>query len=266
MPFFDSNARLFYTDEGPRDKPTLLLVHGWTCDSNDWIWQIQPFAAEYRVVAIDLPGHGRSSADGPFTVRSFADDLAQLLTALDCRDTVAVGHSLGGVIVSTLAIEHPAQVRAVVTADAGYGMPPELMAQIERMTPRLSGPDAPLVAAEIFTAIEGQEISPALACWHQRRAIGTPPEVVAKTFLGGFHTPETFNARHLATRYLARRTCPVLSVWAESDRAEWELTLALAPGSKVILWPEAGHWLHQSRPEKFNALVLDWVSALARFK
>ena len=53
--------RMFFTDEGSGDPP-LLFVHGYTCDSHDWSWQLSHFARSHRVIAVDLRGHGRSSA------------------------------------------------------------------------------------------------------------------------------------------------------------------------------------------------------------
>ena len=53
-------VRLFFTDEGEGDPP-ILMVHGFSCDGHDWMWQIPHFAARHRVIVVDLRGHGRSS-------------------------------------------------------------------------------------------------------------------------------------------------------------------------------------------------------------
>jgi len=61
MPFHDTgDTTLFFTDDGEVDP--VLFVHGWTCDSQDWIWQIPALRARHRVIAVDLRGHGRSTA------------------------------------------------------------------------------------------------------------------------------------------------------------------------------------------------------------
>src|SRR5262249_9121546 len=79
MPFADlRGARLFFTDEGTR-RP-LAFVHGFSCDSHDWSWQLPHFQASHRLIAIDLRGHGRSSApDHGYEVASLAADVAALL-------------------------------------------------------------------------------------------------------------------------------------------------------------------------------------------
>src|ERR1700730_4546977 len=100
MPFAEiRDVRLFFTEHGRGDL-TVLLVHGFTADSSDWIWQIPHLASAYRVIAVDLRGHGRSSAppDGYGPV-SLAEDLAGLIDYLGVGQVVAIGHSLGGLVV-----------------------------------------------------------------------------------------------------------------------------------------------------------------------
>src|SRR5438270_11163706 len=105
MPFADlSEVRLFYTDDAAGDPP-VLFVHGYSCDSHDWTWQLPYFTERHRVVAVDIRGHGRSSAPAAgYTPTRFAADIAELLEQLGTGPVVAIGHSLGGVIVSALAV------------------------------------------------------------------------------------------------------------------------------------------------------------------
>ena len=61
MAFADmGDVQLFLTDEGTGGPP-MLFVHGYTCDSHDWSWQLPHFVAKHRVIVVDLRGHGRSS-------------------------------------------------------------------------------------------------------------------------------------------------------------------------------------------------------------
>ena len=137
MPFLQARgARLFFTDEGRGD--TCLFVHRYTCDSHDWGCQLPWFADRFRVVALDLRGHGKSSTPaGGYEPRQLAGDVAALIRHLGCGPVVALGHSLGGVVVSALAVEYPDQVAAVVHADPAYhlpaGTPPPNFALLEAM-------------------------------------------------------------------------------------------------------------------------------------
>ena len=121
MPFAElGEVSLFYTDAGAGDPP-ILFVHGYSCDSHDWSWQLPHFASTHRVIAVDLRGHGRSSVpeDG-YDPSQYAADLAALLERQSVAPVVAIGHSLGGAIVSALAVEHAEMVRAVVVVDPAY--------------------------------------------------------------------------------------------------------------------------------------------------
>ena len=124
MAFADlGEVQMFFTDEGTGDPP-LVFVHGYTCDSHDWSWQLPHFTQEHRVLAVDLRGHGRSSAppDG-YSPEELASDVAALLESLHVARVVAVGHSLGGAVVSALAVEYPDLVAALVCVDPAYLLP-----------------------------------------------------------------------------------------------------------------------------------------------
>ncbi|WP_345401609.1 alpha/beta hydrolase [Nonomuraea salmonea] len=143
------DVRLFYTDDGDAmSAPPLLLVHGWGTDSHQWSWHIDALAERHRVIAVDLRGHGYSSVpETGNTPRAMAADLDALLGRLGIPQVVAVGHSMGGQVVSILAVEHPERVRALVTLDPGYGMSAEIAAGFPRMIAGLRG-ERPHEAAE----------------------------------------------------------------------------------------------------------------------
>lgn len=263
MAFADlADVRLFYTDEGAGSP--VLFVHGWSCDSHDWSWQFDAFTARHRVIAADNRGHGRSSvpADG-YRPRVFASDLATLLRRLDAGPAVVIGHSLGGVIASVLAVEHSELVRAVVAVDPAYAVP-------------AARRDVVLGNAETYRSEGGLEAAsashrrmnapaslPHLAAWHARRVLGTPAHVVAETFAGIYEPDDQIGLDPASSDYLRRRECPVLSVTARPSLADRERTLSTHPKSAAVTWSGAGHWLHQERPEEFNDLVLDWIASLA---
>ena len=123
MAFADINgANLFYTDEG--EGLPVLLVHGSTCDSFDWNYQLSALDGKYRVIAVDRRGHGHSSApEGSYSAHQDADDLAALLEHVGAERVVAVGHSTGGTVVASLAARYPGRVRAIVPIGIACCMP-----------------------------------------------------------------------------------------------------------------------------------------------
>src|SRR3546814_15435277 len=72
-------AKLFYTEAG--NGKNVMLLHGWTCDSHDWSWQLPALESKYRVVAVDLRGHGRSEVmgAGQYTPDHYLADIEALI-------------------------------------------------------------------------------------------------------------------------------------------------------------------------------------------
>src|SRR4051794_29740452 len=167
------DLELFYTDEG--EGPPVLFVHGWSCDSHDWTWQLEAFTARHRVIAADNRGHGRSSVPKyGYRPRTFAADLARLVEHLDAGPVVAVGHSLGGVIVSALAVEHPDLVRAVVAVDPAYALGESMRDAILQMGAAYRAPGGLELASAAPRGMDAPASLPHLVAWHGRRVLGMP--------------------------------------------------------------------------------------------
>ncbi len=113
-----SEREIHYIDEG--SGPPLVLVHGWGFDNSAWNAVIAGLVARYRVIAIDVRGHGRSEAGrASYGMRDLSADLFGLVTALDLPERpVLIGHSLGGMIVQQFAADHPDALQAMVIIDA----------------------------------------------------------------------------------------------------------------------------------------------------
>lgn len=106
-------ARLRVHAYGPAEAPIVVLIHGWTCAIEYWNAQINAFAAEYRVIAYDVRGHGESErGDAPLSMDLLADDLAAVLDVAvpSGRRAVLVAHSLGGMTVQAWAARYPREV------------------------------------------------------------------------------------------------------------------------------------------------------------
>ncbi|QXE34559.1 alpha/beta hydrolase [Streptomyces sp. GMY02] len=264
-----NDTQLFYTDEGQGDE-TLLLIHGGTCDSHDWAPQMAPFTARHRVVAVDLRGHGRSQeARTTHRPADYATDLALLVELLGTGPVIAVGHSLGALVASVLAVEHPELVRAVVAVDPSWGFEAAFAAATAKA---FRTPDPVGVAAAVLSQMEGSGPgTPAwLGDWHRRRALAMSPDVVSGIFLGIFDLESEKTVRGRAEEYLLRRSCPVLTVGAAASlKAKgidgyWDKSVSAHPYSESVVWDGVGHWLFQERPDEFNALLLDWIAEFPR--
>ncbi|WP_327583071.1 alpha/beta hydrolase [Nonomuraea sp. NBC_00507] len=266
MPYADvgDGIRIFYTDDGSGDGPPLLLVHGWGTDSHQWSWHIDALAAAgRRVIAADLRGHGYSSVPATGnTPRMMAEDLNALLDRLGIPQVVAVGHSMGGQVVSILAVEHPDRVRALVALDPGYGITDDIAQGFPQMIEGLRGEQPHAVAEAIDEWCTNAATPAVIRRWHKRRLYGMPPHVLAQAFEAMFTAPDAIGVRPASDDYLARRRCPVLSIWADPGRASWEAGLLKVPKSKVVCWEGSSHRLHEERPAEFVHLVGGWLRRL----
>ena len=91
-------ARIYYEDHG--EGQPILLVHGWICSSRFWQKNVSELARKFRVVTVDLQGHGNSSkALAGHTIRQYVRDMREIIEHLGLQQTVVVGWSLGGSVV-----------------------------------------------------------------------------------------------------------------------------------------------------------------------
>jgi 3-oxoadipate enol-lactonase len=100
------------------DGPPVLMVHGLGGTTNFYQVQAQALAERFQVIRVDSAGAGRSPATEPISIGSHADDLAVLLDQLGVSGATVVGHSMGTLVVRTLAARHPALVSRLVLLGA----------------------------------------------------------------------------------------------------------------------------------------------------
>ncbi|MEV7098341.1 alpha/beta fold hydrolase [Amycolatopsis sp. NPDC051045] len=109
-----------YLDEGT--GPVLLLVHGNVTTFRSWQRIVEEFRTTHRVLALSLPGYGGTSPLGETSLDSQVSFLAAFLDVLSVDEAIVLGHSAGGLIAATFALEHPGRVTRLVLVDsAGLG-------------------------------------------------------------------------------------------------------------------------------------------------
>lgn len=123
MPHVDmaSGIRIRYDERGPRDGRPLVLAHGFGVSLEMWFPQMHALSQEHRLICWDARGHGGSSAPDAvedYTMPALASDLRGLLEALDAVDGATIGGmSFGGMIATQYAVDHPADVHALILSD-----------------------------------------------------------------------------------------------------------------------------------------------------
>lgn len=124
--FMEANGiRLHYRESGAPDAPPVLLLHGITGHAGMWVELAATLADDWRCIALDFRGYGRSSSSptGDYDRSDHAADVAALTAALGLRDLTIVGHSLGGAVAMLHAAAHPEQVARLVIVECGAELP-----------------------------------------------------------------------------------------------------------------------------------------------
>ncbi len=244
------------------EGPPLLLLHGLGVTHETWAPTIAALAARWRVIAPDLPGHGRSSKpDAPYTIDFFAGVVRSLGRALGVEQAVVIGNSMGGRIALELAIAYPRFVRALVLA-----APATDFAPIGRVLAALM--DVVVRPGVLRVAL------PRAMAWgvYDPRAVPTLPRptvaLAREDFLHHARAVRRSLAGVLAAESpdLARVTQPVQLVWGEQDR----LVPALfgrglrrrLPHARLAVLPRCGHFPMLERPAEFHRLTTDFLRDL----
>jgi pimeloyl-ACP methyl ester carboxylesterase len=117
---------LAYIDRGERAGPAMVLIHGYTDNARDWVPMLPYLSKRYRLILVDIRGHGQSSKpECCYTRLDFAYDIKLLLDALGVQKADIVGHSLGSIIAQTFAEYWPERTAHVVLISSTGGSPPD---------------------------------------------------------------------------------------------------------------------------------------------
>lgn len=241
-------ATIAYDDRGS-GKP-LVLVHDITECRGAWD-PVTPLLAEgWRVVRVDVRGHGTSERRAPYDAASMADDVAAVVAELGLERPLMVGHSMGGVVVSAYgAAGHPA--RGIVNVD----QPLRLAAFQEALAPvrpMLEGDESSFREAIglVFSVLDGP-LPPAERT--RLDALSSPEQAVVLGVWEPVFTMDADALDEMVGELLARIRVPYLAIHGSDpgvDYVHW--LLARVGNSRVEVWPDHGHYPHLVDPERFR--------------
>lgn len=126
------NVTINYLDYGTPGRPPMLCVHGSAAHAH-WFDFVAPgFTPDHHVRAIDLRGHGESAPVDPpsYTYEDYASDVNKVAEALDLRDFVLVGHSMGGAVSLLYAATYPGRVKKLILVDTSMKLPSDRIAEM----------------------------------------------------------------------------------------------------------------------------------------
>ncbi len=233
---------------------TVILVHGYTCDETTWTEQVPALAKEYRVVTLDLPGHGKSESpkDGKFSMDLFARAIEAVRAEVGANTAVLVGHSMGTPVVLRYAHLYPAHVSALVFVDGLMPLAPAQAAASANQGAAMAGPNSRATREAMVRSFF---------------VAGTSPDVQSKVLKMMLGAPEqTAVGAMNATREPAGQTTeipmvPILGIYAGPSRiASAQAVHAAFPTVEYTSIDGTGHFLMLEKPEEFNRLLLAFLA------
>ena len=247
--------------DSPDLRAPVVLLHGLGSSSRDWAFQLPALEARYRVLAVDLPGHGhRPRSRRPLSVRGMAEEVIRVLKDEALPASHVVGVSLGACVALALALQAPERVRSLTLISGFARLRPAGATGALRMLFRLA-----LLAAAPMRVVAWQVARTTFPRPDQedlrRLAVDSLQRTSRREYVAAIGALLAFDARG----HLGRVRCPTLVVAGGDDRTvPLSATRALAagiPGARLVTVPASGHAPHCDAPAVVNAALLEFLAA-----
>lgn len=265
-----------YLDEGPRAKPAIVLVHGFAASVHAWRPWVERLKADFRVVSLDLPGHGLTRA--PKNYRASLDGNVALVDALASElridRFVLGGNSMGGGVAWNYALAHPERLRGLVLVNAagwpgerarGGDGPPMVFSlmnnPVGRGVLKLFDPRMFATGGLKSAYVDEALVDQALVDRYAEMALAPGHRDVLLTQRSGPATPRT-------AADFARIATPTLVMQGEKDAIippEQQAAIAAAiPGAKLVAYPQGGHVPMEQLPDETARDLRAFLESLPR--
>lgn len=262
-----AGLRLHFLEWGKAGQPALIMLHGIGRDAHSFDHIAPRFTNEFRVIALDLRGHGDSAwhPDGAYLVEDLVKDLEGLIDQLELGRVVLLGNSTGGRVVQQYAGLHPDRVRALVVEDVGPERPQDIAAGFARRVQQEAngwGSEAELID---FLKAQSPTVSDDLIRAHaqsatRRREDGRlvwkrDPNLV-KGFVPTELWPAVRQIRSPALYVLGGKS----SIVSGATQQQLKATI---PDCEIVVMPGLGHYPHLEAPDRFADIVADFLTRRA---
>lgn len=253
MPTLPVNDIEMYYEISGHGVP-LIFIHGLGSSTLDWEAQVPEFSRNYRVISVDLRGHGRSAAPrGPYTIDLFASDVAALLGKLSMEPAHVVGLSMGSAVAWHLALDYPDLVRTLVLTNMSAEVPVKawrdkwmfysrvLMVRVMGM--RQVGK---MLAPRLYPRAEQETL--------RRKIVRRWSRNDKKAYVQALYALKDWSVMDR----LGEVRCPVLVIAADQDYSplshKKEYTRRM-PGAQLTVVEDARHALPMEKPAAFNNVL-----------
>lgn len=234
-------------------RPSVILIHGAGGTHLNWPPQIRRLAGQ-RMIAPDLPGHGKSEGVGRQLIADYAGDLAGFMDALRVPAAILAGHSMGAAIALTMALQHPKRVVGMALLGSSARMP---------VAPAiLRGAADPSAFLATVDRITSHSYSPHADSRLKELALRRMAESRRSVLYGDFVACDLFDV----VDELGRIRAPALVLAAEEDRmipvGSSRSMQRQIPGAQLRLIRGAGHMLMLEQPEAVASALSDFFRTL----
>ena len=246
---------IHYSVQGKGDT-ALVFVHCWGCDRTYWDNAVPEFAKNYRVVAIDLPGHGQSGQGRKsWSIESFGEDVKTVVTKLDLKRVVLIGSSMGGPISVQAARLMPDRAVAIVPVDSLLNVeqkvtPEQLDGVVKQMEADYKGAVTALTNQFFFSPNTPAAVKERVI----KDSTSRPPEVAIAILKGIFV--------YDVTPALRETKVPIHAINGDRAPTALDVNRKFAPQFDATILKGVGHYPMLEDPARFNQALADVLKKL----
>ena len=241
-----------------KGNPALVFVHGWTNDKTIWDDQISHFSEKYKVVTLDLAGHGVSGDNREnWSMSAFGDDVAAVVNKLKLKEVVLVGFSLGGPIIVETANKIPEIVKGLIFVDTmqdpDLQYTPEMVDGIKGfMMNAITNPSKDGLKGVFFKRNIDESFNKALSMLEGPSRIGWE-EAISERFRW---QNENFIQAIKAIK------APIVAINSNNQSTNVEAFNKYVPSFKAIIMEDVGHVVFWDSPDEFNNHVEESIQEM----
>jgi pimeloyl-ACP methyl ester carboxylesterase len=256
MPFISVNGlKTFYEAKGKGSS--LILVHGAGGVSTYWFNQLSGLSHELKVIAMDLPGHGKSEPlKGKPSIERYAEHVCDLIKEMKLGKVTLLGHSMGGLIAQQIALSHPEILEKLIIVDSSAKFPGR--PQFADTFRHGAAIDINKIASQFFSEKTLRKVD---AISLLREIIGDiDPDFALNVLLQDFKLAGSADF----TGRLKAISVSTLIVHGADDILPISLANYLhdnIKGSKLEVIPDAGHMVMMEKPAEFNNAIMRFIKA-----
>ncbi|MFN2408118.1 MAG: alpha/beta fold hydrolase [Pyrinomonadaceae bacterium] len=244
-------TKIYYLDQG-KGSDAFVLVHGWGSNHDFWRAQVPDLAKRARVIALDLPGHGKSDKpETSYTMDYFAAAIDAVMKDAKVERAVLLGHSMGTPVIRQFYRKYPQKTLALVIVDGGL-RPFGTKEQREQFMAPLRGPNykealAPM-SAQMTAMLSADDKA------RVKTSFESTPHQVLVSAMEAMSDEALYGTDKI--------NVPVLAILAKSPF--WapdteQFFRSLAPDLDYQMWEGVDHFLHMGKAKEFNAAVIAFL-------